>query len=88
MAARDPDGKPASYVTKTRQNPATPGQRPALAQGWFTVKRQAIVETRAIRSGLFRHHRRRSVGSRRNEGAQWTRIARHLPDTYAVEAAG
>jgi len=28
------------------------------------------------------------VWASRNEGAQWTCIARHLPEIYAVEAAG
>jgi hypothetical protein len=84
-----PDGKPASYVTKNggktwqRQDKGLP-----RAQGWFTVKRQAMCGDTRDPVGLYFGTTGGEVWASRNEGAQWTCIARHLPEIYAVEAAG
>jgi len=84
-----PDGKPASYMTKNggktwqRQDKGLP-----RAQGWFTVKRQAMCGDTRDPVGLYFGTTGGEVWASRNEGAQWTCIARHLPEIYAVEAAG
>ena len=84
-----PDGKPASYVTKNggktwqRQDKGLP-----RAQGWFTVKRQAMCGDARDPVGLYFGTTGGEVWASRNEGAQWMCIARHLPEIYAVEVAG
>jgi photosystem II stability/assembly factor-like uncharacterized protein len=84
-----PGGKPASYVTRDsgqtwqRQDQGLPA-----SQGWFTVKRQAMTGDAHDPVGLYFGTTGGDVWASRNEGAKWTCIARHLPEIYAVEAAG
>ena len=84
-----PDGKPAAYVTRNggkswqRQDQGLPSE-----QGWFTVKRQAMCGDRSDPVGLYFGTTGGEVWASRNEGAQWTCIARHLPEIYAIEATG
>ncbi len=84
-----PDGKPAAYVTR---NAGKSWQRldaglPA-SQGWFTVKRQAMSCDAHDPLGVYFGTTGGEVWASRNEGAKWSCIARHLPEIYAVEAAG
>ena len=82
-----PGGKPAAYVTKNggktwqRQDKGLP-----RAQGWFTVKRQAMCGDAADPVGLYFGTTGGEVWASRNEGAEWKCIVRHLPEIYAIEA--
>ena len=82
-----PDGRPAAYRTTNagrtwqRQDCGLPP-----AQGWFTVKRQAMTADEHDPVGLYFGTTNGEVWASRNEGAKWACIARHLPHIYAVEA--
>ena len=86
-----PDGKPAVYVTR---NGGKSWQRldagMPKAQGWLTVKRQAMCGDTHDPVGLYfgttggELWMSRDTGSK---GSKWACIARHLPEIYAVEAA-
>lgn len=82
-----PGGKPASYVTRNsgkswkRQDAGLPP-----AQGWFTVKRQAMSADAADPVGVYFGTTGGEVWASRNEGEKWSCIARHLPEIYGVEA--
>jgi photosystem II stability/assembly factor-like uncharacterized protein len=82
-----PEGKPAAYVTrnagKTWQRQDT-GLPPA--QGWFTVKRQAMSGDAHQPVGLYFGTTGGELWASRNEGGAWSCIARHLPEIYALEA--
>ena len=83
-----PGGKPASYVTRNagktwqRQDAGLP-----RAQGWFTVKRQAMSGDAHDPVGLYFGTTGGEIWASKNEGAKWSCIVRHLPEIYAVEAA-
>jgi len=83
-----PDGKPAVYVTRNagktwqKQNSGMP-----KAQGWWTVKRQAMTGDVCDPVGLYFGTTSGAVWMSRDEGRQWSRIAEHLPEIYALEAA-
>jgi photosystem II stability/assembly factor-like uncharacterized protein len=83
-----PDGKPAVYVTKNagatwqKQNAGMP-----MSQGWWTVKRQAMTGDVCDPVGLYFGTTSGEVWASRDEGKTWSRIAEHLPEIYAVEAA-
>lgn len=82
-----PGGKPAAYVTRNagktwqRQDAGLPA-----AQGWFTVKRQAMSGDAHDPVGVYFGTTGGEVWASRNEGAAWSCIARHLPEIYALEA--
>jgi hypothetical protein len=83
-----PGGKPAAYVTR---DAGRTGQRldrglPS-SQGWFTVKRQAMTADAHEPLGIYFGTTSGEVWASTHEGAEWSCIARHLPDIYAVEAA-
>jgi hypothetical protein len=83
-----PDGRPAAYVTR---NAGRTWQRldrglPA-EQAWWTLKRQAMaVDTHAV-PALYLGTTSGELWMGRDEGANWSNIARHLPEIYAVEVA-
>jgi hypothetical protein len=83
-----PDGKPAVYVTRNagaswqKQNTGMP-----KSQGWWTVKRQAMTGDVCDPVGLYFGTTSGEVWASRDEGKKWSRIAEHLPEIYAVEAA-
>ena len=83
-----PDGKPAVYVTRNagktwqKQNSGMP-----KSQGWWTVKRQAMTGDVCDPVGLYFGTTSGAVWMSRDEGRQWSRIAEHLPEIYALEAA-
>jgi photosystem II stability/assembly factor-like uncharacterized protein len=84
-----PEGRPAVYATR---NAGESWQRldaglPAK-QAWWTVKRQAMTGDAADPVGLYFGTTSGELWMSRDEGRQWTCIARHLPEIYAVEAAG
>jgi photosystem II stability/assembly factor-like uncharacterized protein len=83
-----PDGKPAAYVTR---NAGKSWQRLDAglpkAQAWWTVKRQAMTADAHDPVGLYLGTTSGEVWMSRNEGKQWSCVARHLPEIYAVEAA-
>jgi len=82
-----PGGKPAAYVSRNagrtwkRQGAGLPP-----AQGWFTVKRQAMGADARDPVGVYFGTTGGELWASRNEGERWTCIARHLPEIYAVEA--
>jgi photosystem II stability/assembly factor-like uncharacterized protein len=84
-----PGGKPAAYVTRNsgrtwkRQDAGLP-----RSQGWFTVKRQAMTADAGDPVGIYFGTTGGEVWASRDEGARWTCIVRHLPEVYAIEAAG
>jgi len=83
-----PEGKPAAYVTRDggkswqRQDSGMP-----KSQAWWTVKRQAMTADSRDPVGLYFGTTSGELWMSRNEGKGWTRIAGHLPEIYAVEAA-
>ena len=83
-----PDGRPAAYVTRnggetwTRLAAGMPEQN-----AWWTVKRQAMAADAQDPVGLYFGTTSGEVWRSRDEGGQWSCIARHLPEIYAVETA-
>ncbi len=57
------------------------------SQAWWTVKRQAMTADAGATVGLYFGTTSGELWASRNEGKSWTRIAEHLPEIYAVEAA-
>jgi len=83
-----PDGKPAVYVTRNagetwqRLDAGLPNK-----QAWWTVKRQAMTADTQESVGLYFGTTSGELWMSSDEGKQWTCIAQHLPEIYAVEAA-
>jgi photosystem II stability/assembly factor-like uncharacterized protein len=83
-----PDGKPAAYVTRNggkrwqRLDKGLP-----RSQAWWTVKRQAMTADTRDPVGLYLGTTGGELWMSRDEGKNWSCIARHLPEIYAVEAA-
>ena len=83
-----PAGQPAAYVThnggKTwqRQDKGLPAE-----QAWWTVKRQAMTADKLDSIGLYFGTTSGELWLSRDEGAQWSCMARHLPEIYSVEVA-
>ena len=81
-------GKPAVYVTRNggrtwrRQDAGLPA-----SQAWWTVKRQAMTSDAGDPVSLYFGTTSGELWMGTGEGARWTRIAQHLPEIYAVEAA-
>ena len=82
-----PDGKPAVYATRDggeswqRLDAGLPRE-----QAWWTVKRQAMCADAHEPVGLYFGTTSGELWASTDEGANWTCIARHLPEIYAVEA--
>jgi photosystem II stability/assembly factor-like uncharacterized protein len=83
-----PDGLPAVYTTR---NGGKTWQRLAdglpKQQAWWTVKRQAMSADAREPVGLYFGTTSGELWASRDEGRRWGRIAQHLPEIYAVEAA-
>jgi len=83
-----PGGKPAAYVTRdsgqswTRLDKGLPRR-----QAWFTVFRQAMTIDAGEPAGIYFGTTGGELWASTDEGAQWRRVAAHLPQIYAVEAA-
>ena len=83
-----PEGKPAVYVTRDagktwrRLDAGLPEK-----QAWWTVKRQAMTADNVDPVGLYFGTTSGELWMGRDGGRQWTCVARHLPEIYAVEAA-
>jgi len=83
-----PEGKPAIYTTRDagatwqRLDAGLPQN-----QAWWTVKRQAMTADRLEPVGLYFGTTSGELWMSGDEGRQWSCIARHLPEIYAVEAA-
>ena len=83
-----PEGKPSVYVTRnagkrwTRLDAGFP-----KAQGWFTVKRQAMTADAHEPVGIYFGTTAGEVWASTNEGLRWSGLVRHLPEIYSVEAA-
>ena len=82
------EGKPCVYGTR---NGGKTWQRldagmPAN-QAWWTVKRQAMTSDANDPVGLYFGTTSGELWMSRDEGKQWSAIARHLPEIYAVETA-
>jgi hypothetical protein len=83
-----PEGRPAAYVTR---DGGKSWQRLAKglpqSQAWWTVKRQAMTADARDPVGLYVGTTSGELWMSRDEGAEWSCIARHLPEIYAVEVA-
>jgi hypothetical protein len=83
-----PAGKPAAYVTR---NGGKSWQRLDRglpeSQAWWTVKRQAMSADAQDPVGLYFGTTSGELWMSRDEGQRWIRLAQHLPEIYAVEAA-
>ena len=81
-------GKPAVYRTRDagasweRQDRGLPP-----AQGWFTVKRQALVADALKPAGVYFGTTGGEVWASFDEGATWHCLVMHLPEIYSVETA-
>ncbi len=81
-----PGGRPAVHVTHDggetwqRQSNGMPAD-----QAWWTVKRQAMTADRQDSVGLYFGTTSGELWQSRDEGRQWTCLARHLPEIYSVE---
>ena len=83
-----PGGRPAVYRSTDggeRWQRLDAGLPPR--QAWWTVKRQAMCADVAAPVGVYFGTTSGELWASRDDGAQWTCIARHLPEIYAVEAA-
>ena len=83
-----PGGKPAAYVTR---NGGKTWQRLdnglPRGQAWWTVKRQCMAADAGDPIALYVGNSGGELWTGRGEGKQWSCIARHLPEIYAVETA-
>ncbi|NMG75425.1 WD40/YVTN/BNR-like repeat-containing protein [Aromatoleum diolicum] len=83
-----PDGRPAVYCSRdggeswARQDDGLPRE-----QAWWTVKRQAFCVDSGDPAGLYFGTTSGQLWASADEGATWRRIAEHLPEIFAVEAA-
>ena len=83
-----PEGKPAAFGTHDggkswrRLSAGLPE-----ADAWWTVKRQAMTADAQDPVGLYFGTTSGELWASRDEGKNWTLIARHLPEIYAVETA-
>jgi len=81
-----PGGKPAVYATRDaglswqRLDAGLPTE-----QAWWTVKRQAMTADAMDSVGLYFGTTSGELWMSSDEGRQWSCIARHLPEIYAVE---
>jgi photosystem II stability/assembly factor-like uncharacterized protein len=84
-----PEGKPAVYGTRDagkswqRLDNGLP-----KSQAWFTVLRQAMTADAHEPVGVYFGTTCGEVWASTDEGAKWICLAHHLPQIYAVEAAG
>jgi hypothetical protein len=82
------DGKPAVYGTRDagaswiRYDKGLPP-----AQGWFTVKRQAMASDTAKPVGLYFGTTGGEVWASFDEGNEWQCLCLHLPEIYSIETA-
>lgn len=82
-----PEGRPAAYVTRDagetweRLDSGLPRE-----QAWWTVKRQAMCADAGDPVSLYLGTTSGELWMGANEGRDWTLVARHLPEIYAVEA--
>jgi len=83
-----PGGTPAVYGTRDAgEHWQRLDQGLPSAQAWWTVKRQAMNGDTLDPVGLYFGTTSGELWASSDEGAQWTCIARHLPEIYGVEAA-
>jgi hypothetical protein len=81
-------GKPAAYGTRDggvswkRLDRGLP-----RAQGWYTVKRQAMVSDTLDPVGLYFGTTSGEVWASFDEGESWSCLCLHLPEIYSVETA-
>jgi hypothetical protein len=82
-----PDGRPAVYVTRDAGASWTRCDVGLPAQGWFTVKRQAMTTDAGEPVGVYFGTTSGELWGSADEGATWSVIARHLPEVYSLEVA-
>ncbi len=83
-----PDGIPNVYVTHDAGSTwKAQGSGLPQAQAWWTVKRQAMSSDTQSPVGIYFGTTSGEVWMSDDEGAEWSRIAAHLPEIYAVETA-
>lgn len=82
-----PDGKPAAYMTRDAgQTWARLDSGLPKRHAWFTVFRQAMTIDQGDPAGIYFGTTGGELWASTNEGAQWRRLAAHLPQIYAIEA--
>ncbi len=83
-----PGGRPAVYRSRDggaswlRQDTGLP-----RAQAWWTIKRQAFCADAGEPLGLYFGTSSGEVWASADEGSSWRRLAEHLPEILALEAA-
>jgi photosystem II stability/assembly factor-like uncharacterized protein len=82
-----PGGRPAVYVTRDAGSSWSRCDTGLPAQGWFTVKRQAMTTDAGKPVGVYFGTTSGELWGSADEGATWSTIARHLPEIYSVEVA-
>jgi len=80
-----PDGRPAAYVTRDAGESWTRQDRGLPSRGWLTVKRQAMTVDDDDPVGVYFGTSGGEVWGSVDEGEQWSCLAGHLPEIYAVE---
>jgi len=81
-----PEGRPSVYMTRdagASWQRLDRGMPPT--QVWWTVKRQAMSADGLDPLGLYFGTTSGELWLSRNEGGEWTCVAQHLPEIYAVE---
>jgi hypothetical protein len=83
-----PGGIPGAFVTRNGgKSWKRLGAGFPKSDAWWTVKRQAMTGDSRDPVGLYFGTTSGELWMSRDEGSRWTRIARHLPEIYAVEVA-
>jgi photosystem II stability/assembly factor-like uncharacterized protein len=82
-----PGGRPAVYLTRDAGASWSRCDVGLPAQGWFTVKRQAMTTDAGDPVGVYFGTTGGELWASADEGASWSTIAGHLPEIYSVEVA-
>ena len=82
-----PGGAPAAYVTRDAGRSWTRLDNGLPAQGWFTVKRQAMCVDANDPVGVYFGTTSGEIWASADEGESWTCVVAHLPEIYSVETA-
>ena len=81
-----PDGRPAAYRTRDGGTSWERQERGFPDRGWFTVKRQAMSVDGRDPLGVYVGTTSGEVWGSCDEGENWSALAQHLPEVYAIES--
>jgi photosystem II stability/assembly factor-like uncharacterized protein len=82
-----PDGKPAVFVSRDAGESWTRCDVGLPPEAYWTVKRQAMTTDDRDPVGVYFGTTCGEIWGSTDEGANWTRLAEHLPEIYSVEFA-